>query len=83
MRRVGQESVQYPWASAPPSSSRNSRASWPAQSRRGIEAHRIDYNEMPPHGSLNNRTPSEFARGLRERDSGFAAAVEPVAQFEL
>src|SRR5207249_4720856 len=38
--------------------------------RRGIGAHRIDYNEVRPHGALNNRTPSEFARELRDRDSG-------------
>lgn len=32
--------------------------------RRKIEAHRIDYNEVRPHGSLDNRTPMEFARSL-------------------
>ena len=42
--------------------------------RRGIDAHRVDYNEVRPHGSLNNRTPTEFARGLRDRDSGVVAA---------
>jgi putative transposase len=44
------------------------------EARRGIEANRIDYNEVRPHGSLNNRTPGEFARQLRERDSGVRVA---------
>ena len=44
------------------------------EARRGIDAHRIDYNEVRPHGSLNQRTPSEFARQLRERGPGVVAA---------
>ena len=44
------------------------------EARCGIEAHRIDYNEVRPHGSLNNRTPAEFARQLRERESGVRVA---------
>jgi putative transposase len=42
--------------------------------RRGIDAHRIDYNEVRPHGSLNDRTPIEFARELKERDSELRVA---------
>jgi len=42
--------------------------------RGGIDAHRIDYNDVRPHGSLKNKTPSEFARALRDRDSGVVAA---------
>jgi putative transposase len=45
-----------------------------ADARRGIEAHRIDYNEVRPHGTLNDRAPSAFARELRSRDSGVVAA---------
>jgi putative transposase len=44
------------------------------EARRAIGAHRIDYNEERPHGSLNNLTPSEFARELRDRDPGVVAA---------
>jgi len=44
------------------------------EARSGIEAHRIDYNEVRPHGSLKNRTPLEFARGLQDRDSGVRVA---------
>ena len=44
------------------------------EARRGIDAHRIDYNEVRSHGSLNQRTPSEFARQLRERSPGVVAA---------
>ena len=44
------------------------------EARDGIGAHRIDYNDVRPHGSLNHRTPSEFARELRERDSGVRVA---------
>lgn len=32
--------------------------------RRKIEAYRIDYNEVRPHSSLDNQTPTEFARGF-------------------
>lgn len=39
------------------------------EARRGIGAHRVDYNEVRPHGSLNDRTPSEFARRLQAHDS--------------
>jgi putative transposase len=44
------------------------------EARRGIEAHRVDYNEVRPHGSLNNRTPSEFARRFQDHDSGVRVA---------
>jgi putative transposase len=44
------------------------------EARDGIRAHRVDYNEARPHGSLKHRTPSEFARELRERDSGVRVA---------
>jgi putative transposase len=30
--------------------------------RRKVEAYRVDYNEVRPHSSLDNRTPNEFAR---------------------
>ena len=32
--------------------------------RRKVEAYRVDYNEVRPHSSLDNRTPNEFARSL-------------------
>jgi len=32
--------------------------------RAKIEAYRVDYNEDRPHGSLDNRTPMEFARSI-------------------
>jgi len=32
--------------------------------RRKVEAYRIDYNEVRPHSSLDNKTPNEFARSL-------------------
>lgn len=32
--------------------------------RAKIEAYRVDYNEVRPHGSLDNRTPMEFARSI-------------------
>ena len=32
--------------------------------RTKIEAYRIDYNEVRPHSSLDNRTPMEFARSI-------------------
>lgn len=38
------------------------------EARDGIGAHRIDYNDVRPNGSLKDKTPSEFARGLAERD---------------
>jgi putative transposase len=44
------------------------------EARSGIEAHRVDYNEVRPHGSLNNRTPVEFARELQDHDSGVRVA---------
>jgi putative transposase len=44
------------------------------EARSGIEAHRVDYNEVRPHGSLNNRTPAEFARRLQDPDSGVMVA---------
>ena len=32
--------------------------------RRKVEAYRVDYNEVRPHSSLDNRTPNAFARSL-------------------
>lgn len=32
--------------------------------RTKIEAYRVDYNEVRPHSSLDNRTPMEFARSI-------------------
>jgi len=32
--------------------------------RRKVEAYRVDYNEVRPHSSLDNKTPNEFARSL-------------------
>jgi putative transposase len=32
--------------------------------RQKVEAYRIDYNEVRPHSSLDNKTPNEFARSL-------------------
>ena len=32
--------------------------------RRKVEAYRVDYNEVRPHSSLDNRTQNEFARSL-------------------
>lgn len=34
------------------------------EAREIIEAWRIDYNTVRPHGSLENKTPQEFVRGL-------------------
>ena len=42
--------------------------------RSGIGAHRVDYNEVRPHGSLGNQTPAEFARGLQTPELGVGAA---------
>ena len=44
------------------------------EARSGINAHRVDYNEVRPHGSLNNRTPAEFARRLQDHGSGVMVA---------
>lgn len=44
------------------------------EARGSINAHRVDYNEVRPHGSLNNRTPAEFARQLRGDESGVKVA---------
>lgn len=38
--------------------------------RRKVEEYRIDYNEVRPHSSLDNKTPNEFARSL----TGLASA---------
>ncbi len=32
--------------------------------RRKVEEYRVDYNEVRPHSSLDNKTPNEFARSL-------------------
>ena len=45
-----------------------------AEARTGIAAHRVDYNDVRPHGSLGNKTPAEFAGGLKDRDSGVRVA---------
>jgi putative transposase len=37
------------------------------EAKREIEAWRIDYNEVRPHSSLGNLTPSEFAQAETER----------------
>ena len=34
--------------------------------RRAIEAWRADYNDVRPHSSLEDKTPSEFAAAYRE-----------------
>jgi putative transposase len=44
------------------------------EARETIEAHRQDYNEVRPHSSLEDRTPAEFAAGLRGLDLGVAVA---------
>jgi len=38
--------------------------------RRKVEEYRVDYNEVRPHSSLDNKTPNEFARSL----TGLASA---------
>jgi putative transposase len=44
------------------------------EARRGIEAPRVDYNEVRPHGSLDNRTPAEFAPRLQDHGPGVMVA---------
>jgi len=39
-----------------------------ADARDAIAAHRIDYNQVRPHGSLDERTPQEFAAAFRGVD---------------
>lgn len=38
-----------------------------ADARQQIEAWRRDYNEVRPHGSLNNRTPAEFTQQYQQQ----------------
>lgn len=38
-----------------------------------IEAWRVDYNEFPPHSSLGDRTPVDFARETAEKEARNAA----------
>jgi putative transposase len=45
-----------------------------AEARDAIAAHRIDYNQVRPHGSLDEQTPHEFAATLRSLDSGVMVA---------
>jgi len=45
-----------------------------AEARAAIAAHRIDYNQVRPHGSLDERTPQEFAATFRGVDSGVMVA---------
>lgn len=45
-----------------------------AEARDAIVAHRVDYNQVRPHGGLNHRTPEEFAKALRDSDSGVMVA---------
>ena len=43
------------------------RTLWPLEeARRVIETWHIDYNDVRPHSSLEDRTPSEFAAAHRE-----------------
>lgn len=44
------------------------------EARGAIAAHRIDYNHVRPHGSLDDRTPVEFAATFRRSDSGVMVA---------
>jgi transposase InsO family protein len=36
---------------------------------------RIDYNEVRPHSSLGNLTPTQYANGLRTRDDSQLSAA--------
>src|SRR5262249_21712382 len=45
-----------------------------AEARAAIAAHRIDYNQVRPHGALDNRTPEEFAATFKRHDSGIMVA---------
>lgn len=45
-----------------------------AEAREAITAHRIDYNQVRPHGALDDRTPAEFAASFRRHDSGVMVA---------
>ena len=44
------------------------------EAREAITAHRIDYNQVRPHGALDDRTPAEFAASFRCHDSGVMVA---------
>ena len=44
------------------------------EAREAITAYRIDYNQVRPHGSLDQRTPEEFAKTLKASDSGVMVA---------
>ena len=55
------------------------RANWShnlLDARAKITDWRKEYNEIPPHSSLDNRTPKEFAEMLKKasygKDAGFA-----------
>ena len=37
-----------------------------AEAKQVLEAWRRDYNESRPHSSLNDMTPAEFARNIKE-----------------
>lgn len=44
------------------------------EARAAITAYRVDYNQVRPHGSLDQRTPEEFAKTFKESDSGVRVA---------
>ena len=39
-----------------------------AEARRVLEAWRRDYNESRPHSALNELTPAEYARKIKEME---------------
>jgi len=39
------------------------------EAQQTVERWRVDYNEIRPHGSLNRRTPAEFAMELKRNDN--------------
>ena len=45
-----------------------------AEAGDAIVAHRVDYNQVRPHGALNHRTPEESAKAYRASDSGVMVA---------
>lgn len=51
--------------------------------RRAIEAWRLDYNRVRPHGSLGYRTPREFAQGAGLRSLKATSAPPAPAQEAL
>jgi putative transposase len=51
-----------------------------ADARQKLEKWQHDYNEQRPHGALSDRTPSEFARTLRQRSFTLPSATKAEAQ---